>query len=337
VAPALGAPEFGANAAAHAKRQISTIPTSHQHSKERKMRIRQRLARLHRFVVAAVDRIGGRNVDTRLTAGGVDHGTQLTLVLAYQEQARARRVLPEFADVEFRNNSQNGEDGILLFIFALAGMGDRRAVEMCASDGIECNTANLVLHHGWEALMLDGSKDLIERGKRFYRSHPETSRLGPTLEAVWIDRENAEAVLRRHNFVDNLDLLSLDMDGNDYWVLERLKIRPRVVVCEYNNRIPAGEALTVPYVENFVAADDRTHGEGFFGASLDAYVALLANRGYRLVGANRHNTNAFFLRDDELADLLPAVPVAACLQSAWARHQQHSWWPHLQTRPWVRL
>jgi hypothetical protein len=178
------------------------------------MRIRQRLARLHRFVVAAVDGIGGRNVDTRLTAGGVDHGTQLTLVLAYQEQARARRVLPEFADVEFRNNSQNGEDGILLFIFALAGMGDRRAVEMCASDGIECNTANLVLHHGWEALMLDGSKDLIERGKRFYRSHPETSRLGPTLEAVWIDRENAEAALRRHSFVDDLDLLSLDMDGN---------------------------------------------------------------------------------------------------------------------------
>ncbi len=294
-------------------------------------------ARLKRIATSGVDRFAGRAERIALASGGADRGTQVALALAYRERSDAARPLPAFADVEFRNTSQNGEDGILLFIFALAGMGGRRVAELCASDGIECNAANLVLHHGWEALLVDGDEELIERGRTFYNRHPETHRVGPIFEHVWVTRDGAQPLLERHGFAEDLDLLSVDMDGSDYWVLEKLIVRPRVIVCEYNNRIPPGAALAVPYSDAFVAAGDLTHGEGFYGASLDAYARLLADRGYRLVGSNRHNTNAFFLRDDVLPEALPEVVPGACLKSAWARTQREKWWPTLKDKPWVQL
>ena len=94
---------------------------------------------------------------------GADRGTQLALTLAWSQYPNLA-----FRDVEFRNNSQNGEDGILLYLFSLAGHGSRRAVEMCAGDGIESNSANLVLHHDWDALMLDGNDELLAKGTAFY-------------------------------------------------------------------------------------------------------------------------------------------------------------------------
>ena len=287
-------------------------------------------------------------------------------MLAYQDRLASGRALPSFHDVEFRNTAQNGEDGILLYIFSLAGMGDRRAVEICAGDGIECNAANLVLHHGWAALLVDGNEERIEHGRAFYARHPETFRtssdsprsermaqpvqattnivpsqeprgcqLRPTLANEWVTRDNAQNLIEAFQFADNLDLLSIDMDGNDFWILDSLTVRPRVVVCEYNNRIPAGETITIPYGEDFAAIGHLTHGEGFFGASLAAYQQLLGSRGYRLVGANRPNTNAFFLREDVLADVLPTVTEASCLASPWARTMCAEWWPHLQHKPWV--
>ncbi len=270
-------------------------------------------------------------------SSGADRGTQIALMLAYQDRVASGRSLPSFHEIEFRNNAQNGEDGILLFIFALAGMGSRRAAEICAGNGIECNSANLVLHHGWSALLVDGNPDLVEAGKAFYAGHPETFRIGPLLEHTWVTRDNAQEVLQRAGYDEGLDLLSIDMDGNDYWVMKSLEVRPRVIVCEYNNRIPPGEALTIPYDEEFAAEGSLFRGNGFFGASLGAFRGLLSSRGYRLVGANRPNTNAFFLRDDVLPDLLPEVDEASCLSSAWAQSMCAKWWPQLQSQPWVRV
>lgn len=270
-------------------------------------------------------------------SGGADRGAQIALALAYQDRLASGQRLPDFADVEFRNTSQQGEDGILLFIFALAGHGSRRAVEMCAGDGIECNSANLILHHGWDALLFDGDARLIDTGKRFYAKHFETRRVPPRLHQTWITVENAQQLVEQHGFSDNLDLLSLDMDGVDYWIMNTLTVRPRVIVCEYNNRLPAGVSITVPYEQEFTVEGDQSVGEGFFGASLGAFVSLLGDRAYRLVGANRHNTNAFFLRQDVLTDALPSVTEASCLSSAWATAQRGRWWDSLKSKPWVTV
>ena len=294
--------------------------------------------RPRRLAKTAVRRAITHLDNQRSAGGGARKGTQVALMLAYQERLASGRELPALVDTEFRNLSQNGEDGILLFIFALAGMGHRRAVEICAGDGIECNSANLIVHHGWSGLLVDGDVAIREVGARFYSDQPETFRTGPILEQAWVTRDNAQGLLERHGFAEDLDLLTLDMDGNDYWILESLTVRPRVLVCEYNNRIPPGNALSVPYAEEFVAEDhDLSHGKGFFGASLAAFVRLLQPERYRLVGANQVNTNAFFLRNDVLPDALPEVSEESCLSSEWARRQQAKWWPELSSLPWTEL
>lgn len=266
----------------------------------------------------------------RTDDGGATRGTQHLLGLRWKALAERGVFLP-LQDVEFRNYSQNGEDGILLYLFTIAGHGTRRAVEVCAGNAIEANATNLVLHHDWDALMLDGDESLIKEGELFFGAHPETHRIGPTLAAEWITRDNIGQILARHGYEDDIDLLSLDMDGMDYWILETLTIRPRIIVLEYNNRIPADRAVTVPYDERF--ATDAWAGDGYFGAGLAAFDRLLRSREYELVGSNRHNTNAFFVRSD-VATELPRVSVDSCLTSRWARHQQQAW-PGLQSRPWV--
>jgi hypothetical protein len=261
---------------------------------------------------------------------GADRGTQLGLSLAWAQHPDLA-----FRDVEFRNNSQNGEDGILLYLFSLAGHGSRRAVEMCAGDGIENNSANLVLHHDWDVLMLDGNNDLLATGTAFYARHQETCRIGPKLAGEWITAENVNEILARHGYDEDIDLLTIDMDGVDYWILKAIDLTPRVIVVEYNNRIPADRAITVPYEASFVAAGGAFEGDGFFGASPGAFDKLLSGRGYRLVGANRQNTNAFFLREDVLPNRT-ACSVESCLASRWAAHQLARW-PEIADRQWVAV
>lgn len=263
---------------------------------------------------------------------GADRGTQHLLALRWKELADRGEFLP-LGEVEFRNYSQNGEDGILLYLLSVAGHGGRRAVEICAGNGIEANASNLVLHHDWNALLLDGDAELIEEGRLFYGSHPETHRVGPTLAAEWITRDNVNDLLQRHGYADDIDLLSLDMDGMDYWILEAITLRPRIVVLEYNNRVPADKSVTVPYSESF--ATDAWSGDGFFGAGLAAFDRLLTARGYELLGANRHNTNAFYVRSD-VAPGVPRASVESCLTSRWARKQRQAW-PGIASRPWVEV
>jgi hypothetical protein len=91
----------------------------------------------------------------------------------------------------------------------------------------------------------------------------------------------------------------------------------------------------VPYEAGFAAAGGAFQGDGFFGASLGAFDKLISGRGYRLVGANRHNTNAFFLRDDVLPER-KLCSVESCLTSRWANHQRGQW-PGIADRPWVEV
>ena len=92
------------------------------------------------------------------TISPADTVSQLILLNQYRDLVHQRKPLLTFADVEFRSFSQNGEDGILLYVFGLIGMGQRRCVEICAGDGIECNTANLIVNHGFLGLLFDGDK-----------------------------------------------------------------------------------------------------------------------------------------------------------------------------------
>jgi hypothetical protein len=242
----------------------------------------------------------------------VDKGTQILLSLQYRQLRIQGMPLPSFSDVEFRAYSQNGEDGILLFIFALAGVTNKRVVEICAGDGIECNAANLIVNHSWLGLLFDGNPSNLKAANDFYSHHPSTVVRPPKIVNAWITPENVNDLIKSGGFSGEIDLLSVDIDGMDYWVLQAIDcIDPRVIVLESNSPWGASRSVTIPYQDNFVA----TFVDGcpeYCGASLTAFVKLLKKKNYRLVALESRGANAFFIRNDICEKEFPEVSAEWC-------------------------
>jgi hypothetical protein len=214
----------------------------------RVLRFVNRLTRLNKFVFLDAH----KKLDQ---VPAVNKGVQILLTLKYQELLRSGAPLPALHDVEFRAYSQTGEDGILLYLFALIGATNRRAVEICAGNGITCNTANLIINHGWHGLLFDGNREQIRFGQRFYAQHEDTFLSPPRLVHAWITRDNVNDLIMQHGFRGEIDLLSLDLDGVDYWIWQAITcIQPRVVVLEFSNMWGPERAVTVPYRSDFHGA-----------------------------------------------------------------------------------
>ena len=262
---------------------------------------------------------------------------QVLLRLQYQDLARRRFDLPTLEDVEFRCHSQNGEDGILLYVLALLGTTNRKVVEICAGDGIECNAANLLVNHGWNGLLFDGDAEQIARGRAFYATCRNTSVAPPTFINAWITTDVVNDLVADHGFSGPIDLLSLDVDGNDYWIWKALDcVTPRIVVLEFNAGCGSDVSVSMTYQPDFRL--DYTVQPYRCGASLAAFVKLARVRGYRLVGVQSLGFNAFFVRNGIGDDLLPERSVRDCydqndrLRRLTPAHAQsllagpESWW-----------
>lgn len=269
-----------------------------------------------------------------------DAATQLQLKLFYRNFAESGNALPGLSEVGFKAFSQTDEDGILLYIFSIIGTVNRKSVEVCAGNGIECNTANLIINHGWHGLLVDGNELLVKQGQDFYRKNPHTYVFPPKFVHAWITRDNINRVIRDNGFEGEIDLLSVDMDGVDYWIWEAIEaIEPRVVVVEYQDIIGPDKALTVPYSENFNAYEHPTTLgiPNFCGASLPAFTKLAKTKGYRLVGSNRYGYNAFFIKNPFGESKIPEIPIKDCF-----KHPKVIWgikerFPTVEDFPWVEV
>lgn len=211
---------------------------------------------------------------------------------------------------EFKVSSQGGEDGLIAFIFSEIGVTDRRFVEFGVGDGRECMCANLAIWFGWSGLMLESD---AAAAKAAYEHYADLERPGSDVQVrqAHVTAENINEVIAETGIEGEIDLLSVDIDGNDYWLWEAMHVvRPRVVVIEYNASLGL-RPVTVPYDPGFVRW--RKHPSGWYhGASLSALARLGARRGYDLVGTDSGGVNAFFVRRDALAGRLRALtPEAA--------------------------
>jgi len=212
---------------------------------------------------------------------------------AQRELRAGRPRLDDLCRYEWRSRSQHGEDGILDAIFHTIGTTNRRFVEFGVGRGWRCNTAYLAHTLGWQGLMMDGSVD---------------ERSAPEVRQAFINAENIEELFEKHGVPREFDLLSIDIDGNDYWVWEAIRsYLPRVVVIEYRAFIPPDESATIPYDPDFVW-DHRTN---FCGASLLALTRLGERKGYRLVCCDSTGTNAFFVHAQAGAERFPQRSVDA--------------------------
>jgi len=242
--------------------------------------------------------------------------------------------LPTFRDVGFKVYSQFEEDGILLYIFSLIGTTNKRVVEICAGDGIECMAANLIINHGWSGLLFDGDTESTERGIKFFATNQSTWLHPPIFKQAWLTRENIDKLISENGFVGEIDLLSLDIDGNDYYIMESINvIKPRVIICETNNVIPSDLALTIPYKPDFNRMEDL-HPD-FMSVSLLAMKKLLNKKGYRLIGSHRFGFNAFFMLNGVGTDYFPEVSVESVHDNSYTKFRNATAWKEVKDLPWV--
>lgn len=214
--------------------------------------------------------------------------------------AHTRLVPDNLMQYGFKAYSQCDEDGILQEIFRRIGDGRRTFVEIGCGDGLENNTHYLLLT-GWRGAWIDGDARSIDRARRALAGCDPAilSMHHARVEPTNVDALVAEAMAALGIGGDDLDLLSLDIDGNDHHVLAALTAaRPRVIVTEYNAKFP-------PPVEIVMRHDPahRWDRSDHFGASLAAFCRLLWGRGYVLVACGISGANAFFVRHDQLRDI----------------------------------
>jgi len=190
--------------------------------------------------------------------------------------------------------SQNNEDGRILDYFSKIGATNHIFVEVGSSGGQECNTANLSLNFGWSGLLIDGDKDAIEQGRKFYRQE-----LGQLAESVvmvneFVTAENINKIIMENGIEGQIDLLSIDIDGNDYWIWEAIDaVDPRLVLVEYNS-IFGLRPVTIPYQASFQWKVG--YHPYYYGASLTAFTNLANRKGYVLVGVES-GLNAFYVKE----------------------------------------
>jgi hypothetical protein len=206
----------------------------------------------------------------------------------------------------FKVYSQAEEDGILHEIFRRIGIVHSTFIEIGVSHGRECNT-RLLLRQGWKGLWIDGSMDYVAEIRRFFVKELATGQL--TLVRDFVTQGNVNDLLTAH-LVGNteVDLFSIDIDGNDFHVLSAISaITPRVIVVEYN-------PIFAPPLE-WIAAYDPSHqwqGDDDYSAALKSYELLLAPKGYALIGCTLNGSNAFFVRRDLLRDHFVLDTSAEC-------------------------
>lgn len=194
--------------------------------------------------------------------------------------------------------SQNEEDGILNEIFRRVGVTSRTFFEVGVGNGLQNNTL-FWLKQGWKGAWIEGNPDDGNFIRQAFAG--ALARGDLRFQQAMVTAESINGLVAATGFSGReVDLLSIDIDGNDYYVLERLELGARVLVMEYNARFPPPVSWRMPYAPDFV-----WDGSDWFGASLQAICDLAARRQYTLVGCNVTGSNAFFVRNDLLADRFP--------------------------------
>ncbi|HWT92279.1 MAG TPA: FkbM family methyltransferase [Solirubrobacteraceae bacterium] len=212
----------------------------------------------------------------------------------------------------FGIHSQFEEDGVTLGVQRAVGPSTRRFVEL-GSGPNGGNAGVLAAELGWTGLMVDADE----------RNVAEASALNParvTGVADWITAENVNDLIRDAGFSGPIDQLGIDLDGNDLWIWQAIDVvDPRVVVVEFNSSFGPERRVSVPYDPQFRRPSERGIERMYFGASLQAFVDLANDRGYRLVAVEPHGANAFFVKQ-ELAPSLPTRAAADVFRS-YVKHR----------------
>lgn len=179
--------------------------------------------------------------------------------------------------------SQNGEDGVIEEILNRLDIKKGYFLEFGVQSGEECNCAYLAKNKGWTGTFIESSQRDYNLLKQNYKD------FNINVINEFITYENIQSIIDRLG--NEIDLLSIDIDSQDYWVWEAVESNPKIVIIEYNATLTGSKAIkkgrSVPW-----------DGTTAYGASIEAYINLGKKKGYTLIHTERNGVNAFFIRND---------------------------------------
>ena len=273
--------------------------------------------------LARIPQIGGDVIQQGKALWALDRRLRLVQEALGRIESRqvARHDAPGLRDNEFRVFSQWGEDGIIQYLVRRVPVSREVFVEFGVEDYEEANTRFLLVNNNWSGLVIDGSAEHVAkiRASRIYWLH--------NLKAAcaFVTRENINTILSDNGLSGEIGLLSIDVDGMDYWIWEAVDVvTPAIVVVEYNHRFGPRDAVTVPYRPDFERRKAH-HSLVYFGASLAALCDLGRRKGYALVGCGSAGLNAFFVRRDLKPEDLPELSAEEAFVAGRFReaHDEH--------------
>jgi hypothetical protein len=231
-----------------------------------------------------------------------------------------RSQVNKIEEAEFKVFSQFGEDGIIQFIINKIPIPNKVFIEFGVENYIESNTRFLLVNNNWSGLVIDGDKENIEyiKNDSIYFNH--------NLKAVsnFITKDNINDIISSSEISGDIGLLSIDIDGNDYWIWETINvINPRIVICEYNSIFGNEKEVTIPYREDFVRKNAH-YSLLFAGASLPALCSLAEKKGYDFIGSNSAGNNAFFIRKDLSNNFNVLSPMEGYVESKFRESRDKS-------------
>jgi len=206
-------------------------------------------------------------------------------------------------EFEFRVFSQFGDDGIIQYLIKNIEIPQKTFIEFGVGDYFESNTRFLLEKDNWSGLVIDGSYTNIQKIKAAYFFW----KFDLSCLAQFITKNNISKLLKP--YVDKwsgLGLLHIDIDGNDYWIWEKLDLKPVIVILEYNSLFGFDRAITVPYSDSFQRTKAH-HSNLYFGSSLKALYNLSIKKGYDFIGCNSSGNNAYFILKEYMNSNLNSV------------------------------
>lgn len=216
-------------------------------------------------------------------------------------------------DVEFKVFSQFGEDGIIQYLIKETNISEKESVfiEFGVESYLESNTRFLLVNNNWRGLVFDGSERNVESIKKqdFYWRNDLTA------VHAWIDRDNINQLINNAGLSGDIGLLSIDIDGNDYWVWQAIDVvNPVIVAVEWNSIFGSEAAISIPYDPKFFRTTAH-HSNLYYGASIAALEQVGQQKGYSLIGSNSAGNNLFFVRNDRVGTLKVLTAKEAFVES----------------------
>lgn len=207
--------------------------------------------------------------------------------------------LENLVDAEFSVFSQWGEDGIIQYLISKVAIENKIFIEFGVQDYSESNTRFLLVNDNWTGLVIDSSSESMRhiRSQEYYWKYDLTA----VCDFVTVD--NINDLIKNAGITGSIGILSIDIDGNDYWIWNAISvIFPQIVIVEYNSSFGNQHAVTISYRPDF--SREKAHFSGlYWGASLPAFCSLASQKGYIYVGSNSAGSNAFFVRKDSAGNI----------------------------------